>query len=154
MSISYEFAGHNLLDWKNVEGLPVNFKAWDKSPFFGGLLVRTRDEEIVFGADDCVYNLLKGSVSLRYTLLENVLWQMPEWATHFWVVNDLDVELIGAPLGKGYWSTNGNKIGKAVDRTAEICGCLFDHKQYPDTVDLVHIKKVLEKMNTKNPTEA
>jgi len=73
MNISYKLEGHDLMDWAPHGGLPVNFKTWNNSPFFGKLIAITKDREIVIGADNIIHDLKPGSVTLRYSKLEDVL---------------------------------------------------------------------------------
>jgi len=127
MNISYKFEGHDLMDWTPHGGLPVNFKTWNNSPFFGKLIAITKDREIVIGADNIIHDLKPGSVTLRYSKLEDVLFMAPEWAIEF--------EVIG---------TTGSWIHRQKALRAEyIKGCLFKQCEYAKPINIKQFRKEL-----------
>jgi len=81
--ISYEFEGHNLVDWAEFGGLPVWYDDY--------AMKHTKTLDRLVAVSEEWYHLLSGNclrikaenLKLRYTKLEDIIDEAPWWASHF-----------------------------------------------------------------------
>jgi hypothetical protein len=129
MSISYEFEGYYLPDWTDAGGLPV----WVMGPCMNDKYkLLCIDNSGHFHFNRAMGHKSDISVSLRYSIIKDVIGEAPDESTHIRVFGPQDdgVILESFKLGKGYFCTNG------CSRFYEIKGHLFDPEQYPKPVNL------------------
>lgn len=124
MTISYEFEGHYLPDWAPYGGLPVwTGDAWPQEGKLHSWYTNNNGlKRHLIELDGDVFNCC--DCKLRYSTLEDVMGEKPEWASEFVVLRD----------GHARW----REVFDPEDfpMVEEIKGHLFDPKQYPEPIEL------------------
>lgn len=132
MDISYEFEGHKLTDWAEFGGLPV----WVNHSAIGGpyparvYAQSPTGRWCVWWKDPCnessFISTETSSIELRYSKLEDVIDQKPEWAD--WIIPyNFDGE-----ENMFSWSEDEQGTGEHL----LIKGHLFNPEDYPEPVEV------------------
>lgn len=132
--VSYKFRGENILAWARYGGVPVWCKAGEKEDgtersIQPGRLLVMKGGDYLADIEGCVTKWRRGPIELRYTKLEEIIDDAPDWAATFEV----------AWPNRGVWRGNDPTEGKPVLKI--IRGHIFSTKQYPERIDLKEFRE-------------
>jgi hypothetical protein len=125
--ISYEFEGFDLTEWKKSGGLPV----WAGDPSRSANLIAVHADGWVVQNRFNELQIVYEEPMVRYSALEDVIGDRPEWSTHLSVNSK----------GVGSWiQILGDRVN-IMGITKEIKGHLFDPSVYAEPVKLEEVEK-------------